>query len=139
VQRKEFLCYLYNSKLNDSVNTPPVGGSPYGIPNLKITQFKSSSEVALMVEAMVTPGERLKNDPVLLQTDSLVRIKTAWTRFSSRHNGGGNILFVDGHVGYFTRKDLLYNPPALSTGDYNYYGKVIWNPLGPSGTSSSTE
>jgi type II secretory pathway pseudopilin PulG len=118
--RPVYWCYVYNSKLNESSPSQWV----------KVTQIVDSTHVPLLVEKLVSP---LYNDPTFSAvTEPLGRCKTAWTRFANRHRQGGFLLFVDGHVGWFARADLN-NPPGAGSGtaDYNYYGKVIWNPFGP--------
>ena len=44
------------------------------------------------------------------------------TRFSSRHNGGGNITFADGHSAYFKYKYIVsYDQEAAADGS----GKIL--------------
>ncbi len=47
--------------------------------------------------------------------------------FQRRHHHGGNILFIDGHVAWFSWAELN---PTPATADYNIPGTVIWNPFG---------
>jgi prepilin-type processing-associated H-X9-DG protein len=57
-----------------------------------------------------------------------------WTRFTTRHNHGGNILFADGHVSWFAWTDVQVpnsQLPYSKTSDANQYSKIIWCPLGP--------
>jgi prepilin-type N-terminal cleavage/methylation domain-containing protein len=116
--RPVYWCYVYNSKLNDTA----------GHQNLKIPQIPHSTEVPLLVEKLMAPPT---NDPTYsLATEPLGRGKTAWTRFTNVHRGGGFLLFLDGHVGWFLRSDLYNNPPNVNNNDWNYPGKVIWNPFG---------
>lgn len=110
-QRKVYWCYVFNSKLNNTSYS------------LKMSQIRQSSEVPLLVEKMMVPGEI---QPAY--NDDLCRGKTTWTRFTARHRGGGFLLFVDGHVDFFTRNELV-NAPGIPL-DYNQPGKVIWNPFG---------
>jgi prepilin-type N-terminal cleavage/methylation domain-containing protein/prepilin-type processing-associated H-X9-DG protein len=117
--RAVYWCYVYNSKLNDTL----------GHSSVKIAQIPHSTEVPILVEKLMEP---LLNDPTYVPTaEPLGRCKTAITRFANRHRGGGFLLFVDGHVDWFSRNDLYLNPPNAANGDSNYPGKVIWNPWGP--------
>jgi prepilin-type N-terminal cleavage/methylation domain-containing protein/prepilin-type processing-associated H-X9-DG protein len=118
VSRPVYWCYVYNSKINNSA----------GHSAIKISQVTQSTLVPLLVEKLMAP---ITNDPTFsASSEPLGRSKTAWTRFANRHRKGGFLLFVDGHVGWFSRKDLNLNPPNISAQDWNYYGKVIWNPFG---------
>lgn len=119
VTRPVYWCYVYNSKLNDSVGHDAV----------KIGQIQRSTEVPLLVEKLMAP---LYNDPTYVPSaEPLGRGKTAYTRFANRHRAGGFLMFVDGHVGWFNRNELYNNPPNVAAEDWNYPGKVIWNPWGP--------
>jgi prepilin-type N-terminal cleavage/methylation domain-containing protein len=119
VTRPVYWCYVYNSKLNNTAGHSVV----------KITQIVRSTEVPLLVEKLMAP---LSNDPTFTaNSEPLGRGKTAWTRFANRHRKGGYLMFIDGHVGWFARNDLYNNPPGVAAQDWNYYGKVIWNPWGP--------
>jgi hypothetical protein len=121
VARPVYWCYVYNSKLNDTT----------GHDSVKISQIADSTLVPLLVEKLMAP---LNNDPTFTPSaEPLGRGKTAWTRFANRHRAGGFLMFVDGHVAWFNRNDLYNNPPNAGTtgADWNYPGKVIWNPWGP--------
>jgi prepilin-type N-terminal cleavage/methylation domain-containing protein len=123
VARPVYWCYVYNSKLNETL--------PANVNWIKITQIAHTTEVPILVEKLMAP---LYNDPTYQPSaEPLGRGKTAWTRFGNRHRLGGFLLFVDGHVGWFKRNDLYNNPPNAGNGvgDFNYPGKVIWNPFGP--------
>ncbi len=127
VQQPTYWCYVFSSKLNDTQNA------------LRIQQLRPGSLVVLMVEIMVNPGEEPDhtnpNDPAVFDPTtskgSLTRAKTAWTRFSARHRLGGNLLFADGHVAWYSRADMnTPNNPGAAQLDYNHPGEVIWNPFG---------
>jgi prepilin-type processing-associated H-X9-DG protein len=122
VTRPVYWCYVYNSKLNNNL--------PSSVTNVKISQIAQSTVVPLLVEKLMIP---LLNDPTYTaSTEPLGRGKTAYTRFANRHRNGGFLLFLDGHAAWFSRNDLYNNPPNVSAGDWNYPGKVVWCPWGPS-------
>jgi prepilin-type N-terminal cleavage/methylation domain-containing protein/prepilin-type processing-associated H-X9-DG protein len=124
VTRSTFFCYVPNSKLDQSVTTE------------KLSQFHNSSTTALMVEKRMMPNEiPVKNSPidgVSFWTKDLARAKADWQRFAGRHRNGGFILFVDGHVGWFTNDQVAHPPGAFFSvpQDYNRPNLVIWNPFG---------
>ena len=75
-------------------------------------------------------------------TGNISALKANWKTFAARHNGGGNLLFADGHVAYFKWADvqLYVKPnPVPSTKPSPEYGDVynanrpdlIWCPWGP--------
>jgi prepilin-type processing-associated H-X9-DG protein/prepilin-type N-terminal cleavage/methylation domain-containing protein len=63
--------------------------------------------------------------------------KADWTRFGCSHNGGANLLFADGHVGWFKWADVQPGPSQLpwnQTTDCNINNAgVIWCAFGPTG------
>ena len=68
-----------------------------------------------------------------MTTRTLARIKTDWQRFTSRHNKGGFVAFADGHVAFFTMREVLTSSGTISgTANFNQPGKLIWSIYGPS-------
>jgi prepilin-type processing-associated H-X9-DG protein len=147
VQMEVYWCYVINSKLDNSVSqvVPGTMSTANNSPLFKISQIPQSSLVPLLVEKMMSPGE-LKGVPNNVYnggpfTDSLARGKTTFTRFSARHRQGGNLLFADGHVGWFKWYDLQpTNPIYLIPGTFqniwspqnaasNIPNKVLWDPF----------
>jgi prepilin-type processing-associated H-X9-DG protein/prepilin-type N-terminal cleavage/methylation domain-containing protein len=137
-QRKFYMCYVFNSKLNDTINAAN--------PNIiepKLSQCEPSAEVPLLVKKMMAPSElQVQSNGFNPTKIDLMRCKTTWTRFAARHNNGGNLLFADGHVGYFNREELVPNAGTSTSGDvtgkvpttsanaaWNIAGKITWDPF----------
>ncbi|HVT88505.1 MAG TPA: prepilin-type N-terminal cleavage/methylation domain-containing protein [Tepidisphaeraceae bacterium] len=136
-QRATYFCYVPNSKLNTAVvNTSrskidPVTGGTYML--FKMADLRPTSLVVLMVEKRMMPGEipNAKGPDGQNYFDTkLDRAKADWQRFAGRHRNGGNLLFADGHVGWFTNYEIA-NPPGAFNVNYNQPGKVVWSPFGP--------
>jgi len=84
---------------------------------LKMTSLRPGSEVILFTEKIGNPGEykdeavQQYNAAYPLVYDGKItaqglnnkigQSKADFTRFTTRHNGGGNLLFADGHVAWF--------------------------------------
>lgn len=119
-QRRTFLCYVPNSKID-------TGAKPY-----KMSQLRPASLVALLVEKRMIPGE-IPNakgpDGENYYDKVLARAKGDWQRFAGRHRKGGNILFADAHVAWFSNVELAHPTGAKAKNDWNQPGKVIWNPF----------
>ncbi|HEY0009715.1 MAG TPA: DUF1559 domain-containing protein [Tepidisphaeraceae bacterium] len=126
VARPTYMCYVMNSKLLPGTR-------------LNITKIRRSSEVVLMVEKRMSVGEVTAKDDQYYQAQGgpanritsrdLNRIKGDWQRFARRHNEGGNLLYVDGHVQYASQREVL-TATAVTINDMNKTG-MIWNPNGP--------
>jgi prepilin-type N-terminal cleavage/methylation domain-containing protein/prepilin-type processing-associated H-X9-DG protein len=114
--RRTFLCYVMNSKLRDSKH-----------PTVKMNRLKPSSLFVLMVEKRMR-GREVPNGAT---GSTLARIKADWQRFTGRHQGGGYLLFADGHVGFFTNKEVNTMSQISPVQNYNQPGKLIWSPNGP--------
>jgi prepilin-type processing-associated H-X9-DG protein/prepilin-type N-terminal cleavage/methylation domain-containing protein len=119
-----YWCYVWNSKLNDSLPTNPDGTSV----NPRMSQLRPASSIVLMVENTLNYKENPKYG--FPEQTCICRGKTAYTRVTGRHTGGGNLLFADGHVSYF-KLGQIWNAPNAPN-DYNQPGAigVIWNPFG---------
>jgi hypothetical protein len=68
-QRRTYFCYVFNSKLITATTE-----------RFKYSQLRPSSEVVLMLEKMMTPGE---TKPAF--SKSIGRAKASWERASTRH------------------------------------------------------
>lgn len=136
--RPAYFAYAWNSKFTQSMPRVKVS---------MLSQNHSESSIVLIEEKRVHPTEVPQDANAIYQAavgygpsgsilrgKSLCRIKGDWQRFAGRHNGGGNLLFADGHASFFKYKELV-KPSAgygdASTADFNLPGKVIWNPFGP--------
>lgn len=114
-QRRTFLCYVPNSKID-------TGSKPY-----KMAQMRPASAVVLMTEKRMSPGELPKTDENYDKT--LARAKADWQRFAARHRKGGNLLFADGHVGWFSNAEMAHAPGLKESNNWNQPAKAIWNPF----------
>jgi prepilin-type processing-associated H-X9-DG protein/prepilin-type N-terminal cleavage/methylation domain-containing protein len=143
-QRPVFWCYWWNSGLDNVIlqGNNTLGYTDYfGTVHLKQARIKPQAETVLMVEAMTNPGEadlKGENSPIKVWSADLNRCKTKGNaptscRMSGRHKKGGNILFVDGHVGWLSRKDATKD--VLGDGSYNYPSVAVWQPTGKVGGS----
>jgi prepilin-type processing-associated H-X9-DG protein/prepilin-type N-terminal cleavage/methylation domain-containing protein len=128
--RKTFWCYVTNSKIDNSLTA---GGTivqdaqhptPVSHPRVVRSQIPMSwSTVPFLVEKMMNPNELTPPYP-----SAIARGKTTYTRMAARHNGGGNIGFVDGHVEWFSYADLSNPVPFDNNG---MPGKIVWDPFDP--------
>lgn len=150
IAEKQFkfdLSYVWNSKLTSTIT----GGSQTA---LKMSQVRPASEVVMVTEKLAIPGEY--KDPgvqkynALYPAASLYNItaqgynsnigqsKADWRRFTTRHRGGGFLLFGDGHVAWFSWPEVQIQPDqmpgnlySVRTSDANQPGTLRWSCLGP--------
>jgi prepilin-type N-terminal cleavage/methylation domain-containing protein/prepilin-type processing-associated H-X9-DG protein len=154
-----FSSYAWNSKLLQIYNSG-VNVTPSGPPKLNMSQLAPSSEVVVMAEKVAFAGEYAPNNDGVVQAwfngaptyakenagsayfidqygavNNVSQPAVDWTRFTTRHNHGGHLLFADGHVQWFQWPEVQVNPDQYSRGqnqwDWNQYGKLVWSALGP--------
>ncbi len=142
------MSYVVNSSLTNTIN------NTQSFTTVKMSRLRPGAAVVIFVEKLAIPGEyrdlavqRFINDPASssLYTglanstgfiSNIAQPKSNWKRFTTRHNGGGNLLFADGHVGYFKWRETQVQPDQLGlisagTYDANQYSKIIWSVAGP--------
>jgi prepilin-type N-terminal cleavage/methylation domain-containing protein/prepilin-type processing-associated H-X9-DG protein len=145
---KENINYVLNSKLfgtaDDGVNYKA----------WKMAMLKPGSSCVLMVEKLNRPGEYKLPAQALAQphmdnsgsnlgyTNGISQLKACWTRFTTRHRGGGYLLFADGHVAWFSWNEVqpIVDPrnPAATNANQPNKG-LIWNPRSPVGSAVSND
>jgi prepilin-type processing-associated H-X9-DG protein/prepilin-type N-terminal cleavage/methylation domain-containing protein len=143
--------YVFNSKLTSSTTAPDN-------PTIKMSKLRPSDEVVIMTEKAANfteykdryvqqwnnayPGVyKTATPPKMDSQGSLLNIsqpKSDWTRFAARHMSGGNLLFADGHVAWFSWTQAQYPPSQLGANGYviptsnaNQPGVMIWSAVGP--------
>jgi prepilin-type N-terminal cleavage/methylation domain-containing protein len=139
--------YVFNSKLTSTISGPAAT-------RIKMSQIQPSSEIVLMTEKITAAGEYTVPDVQAYIKNplhsgaynageinasgfnsNLGQSKADWRRFTTRHRGGGFLLFADGHVDWYSwlsaqipDDQMPYNP---NHSDANQYGTLRWSALGP--------
>ena len=158
---KMYMSYVMNANFYGKPAKSATMLNPVSITRVKMSQLKASSAIVLMMERLNTPGEYSDKNVQLLSSkypssigknvqtpthtvsgvpakvyaygNNIGQPKATWKRFAVRHNGGGNILFVDGHVEFFTWGQTQWQQPVEPPPTYydvNQYGKLVWEPFG---------
>ena len=96
VGRKRGLSYSMNSNLN----VPP--GSGTNNVGFNINRIKNPSRTILLVDE----SEMTLNDGLFLPTGHENQISGDDLRYWLKHNGGANLAFCDGHVGWIQGKEF---------------------------------
>jgi prepilin-type processing-associated H-X9-DG protein len=127
--RPVYWCYVYNSGFDNITFKGSV--DQWGTKHLKSSQLRPSPEIVLMVEKMMTPSEALLPPSSPPWNGDLNKGKTKGNiptscQVSSRHNKGGHLLFLDGHVSWISRADATTD--WSNNGLYNHPGYWIWQP-----------
>ena len=150
------LSYVANASLtNTFANTQSFS-------TVKLSKLSPPSSVVVIAEKIVTSGECLDPgvqryvaafkasgssywDKIITTAGFVQNVgqpKANWKRFTPRHNGGGNILFADGHVGYLKWADAQFplsqlpfqiksGPVGQQTGsDFNQPSRCVWSVAG---------
>lgn len=151
-QAEMCICYGYNSQLlsvknpADNYNSSFANTTP-----VKMNQLRPGDVVPILMDKVMLPGEYsipavlqmasaypntigAEDGPAGLPKTDLSQLLVDLKRFTTRHNGGGNILFCDGHVQWFAWRDVqgpnVNNNSGNDTFDINQYGSILWCPFG---------
>ena len=115
-----------------------------------MSKLRPAATVVLMVEKLVNPAEYrdvavqsfIAANPDVYRglattagfISNIGQPKSNWKRFTTRHGGGGNLLFADGHVAYFKWRETQLQPDQLArptaVRDLNQPSKVVWSIAG---------
>ncbi len=121
-----FFSYVMNIdlKLNRSINNGIIGNTAV-YPNMpKFGAIRNPSAVVLFTDVAFSPSlENYTSSPSRNGTYPCLR----WSSFSKRHNGGGTIVFADGHSAVF-KWDYVFNTAAPSGRLEKYNLDIWWNP-----------
>jgi prepilin-type N-terminal cleavage/methylation domain-containing protein/prepilin-type processing-associated H-X9-DG protein len=120
-----FFSYVMNIDLKHNTVKYTVAGS-YPYPQMpKTTQIRRPVETVFMFDCAFSPTAETPSDY------NSVNPAARWRIFASRHNQGGNIVLVDGHVEYFKAAVIIAggNPSSASSALEYTWSPVIWNPV----------
>jgi prepilin-type processing-associated H-X9-DG protein len=98
-------------------------------PNMpKLTKIRQPVDTVFMFDCVFSPSSEVVNNSPQYNS---VNPANRWRSFASRHNLGGNINFLDGHVGYYKTSIILAggNPATASSALEYTWSPVIWNPV----------
>ena len=143
------LSYVINASMtNTFANTQ-------SFTTIHLSRLTPASSVVLLMEKLNNPGEYLdaavqryvRDNPAPWVgladatgfTSNIGQPKANWRRFTTRHNGGGNLLFADGHASYFKWRETQFAPsqlpfrpkPGPNASDINQPSKIVWSVVGP--------
>jgi prepilin-type N-terminal cleavage/methylation domain-containing protein/prepilin-type processing-associated H-X9-DG protein len=111
VGRKRGLSYAMNSNLNRWGGAGDSGADGNGYP---IAQIKNPTNTILLVDE----SEMTLNDGLFLPTGHENQVTGADLSYWLKHNGGANLVFCDGHVGWIEGKKFK---PMLGSNDWRYF------------------
>jgi prepilin-type processing-associated H-X9-DG protein len=106
-------------------NIPAIQGMANSYPGTIGTSIATHSHTGATSEKGTSPPGAFGYTSDISQ--NLVDVK----RLGARHNGGGNILFCDGHVDLINWVDAQGPNVNNTEYDINTPGKLIWSPFGP--------
>lgn len=142
--------FKYNMSYVPNASLTNTFANTQSFTTVKLSRLRPASHVVLMVEKLVNPSEYkdaavqkfIAENPTVYNNladkngfiSNIGQPKSNWKRFATRHNGGGNLLFADGHVAYFKWRETQLQAdqlPYSATSDANQYSRMIWSIAGP--------
>jgi prepilin-type N-terminal cleavage/methylation domain-containing protein len=118
-----FFSYAMNIELKKK--TPTLN---YNYPEMpKSVKLKRPAETVFMYDILFSPS--MENDVNGSPQYNSVNPAGRWRSFASRHNKGGNIVFIEGHVEFFKTDPIVNggNPGGSSSALEYTWSPVIWN------------
>jgi prepilin-type processing-associated H-X9-DG protein len=135
-RRPMLLAYAMNGHIRnyDYDYHPTTGGLPgarsRGFQITRLASLTGPSTAVLVAEKRVNPAELAPSDANYAKP--LTPNAVDPTRFTARHRKGGNIAFADGHVEWFSNKQVnAANTAANGNLQFNQPGLMIWNFVPP--------
>jgi prepilin-type processing-associated H-X9-DG protein len=136
-----YWCYIYNAGISDAINNnwgdAYQSVDAYGVVHLKLSRVNPPSLVPILMEHMMTQGETSPPSSTyktLNRSKSEASSAAGYCLLAARHRKGGNLLFLDGHVGWEARAQSItkqYNSPTFpGDREENVAGQITWQPLG---------
>jgi prepilin-type processing-associated H-X9-DG protein/prepilin-type N-terminal cleavage/methylation domain-containing protein len=119
-----------NSKLMLDFEVPwypaPTAAGPLATWVCKLTGIKAPDRTALFLDNGIPGEEKL----CVFQPPYTGQPKACASEFAGRHNGGGNIAFVDGHVATLPGRDVVEMDPASLFRGRGIFppAEVVWCP-----------
>jgi prepilin-type N-terminal cleavage/methylation domain-containing protein/prepilin-type processing-associated H-X9-DG protein len=91
----------------------------------KLTTIHRPTDTVFLFDCVFSPGQEVVNSSPQYNS---VNPANRWRSFATRHSLGGDIVFVDGHVGYY--KSAIVQAGGTSTGTAQEVpgSPLIWNP-----------
>jgi prepilin-type processing-associated H-X9-DG protein len=139
------ICYGFNSQLLSAANQTFSKTQP-----IKMSQLRPGQVIPILMDRIMAPGEdAIKTVQQEAAGNSLIQkyvaigpqgttttfpisqTLTDVKRLSTRHNGGSNILFCDGHVDLMSWVEAMGPNVGAADWDINIPSKLIWSPFGP--------
>ena len=117
---------FFSYDMNIDLKKKDVSGTVYNYPEMpKITQIHRPVDTVFMFDCVFSPSAEVVNSSPQYNS---VNPANRWRSFASRHNKGGNINFLEGHVGYY--KTSLVQAGGSLTGTATEYpgSPLLWNP-----------
>jgi prepilin-type N-terminal cleavage/methylation domain-containing protein/prepilin-type processing-associated H-X9-DG protein len=91
----------------------------------KLTTFRRQVDTVFMFDCVFSPSLEVVNSS---PTYNSVNPANRWRSFASRHNNGGDVNFLDGHVGYYKTSVVQAGGTSSGTAQEVPGSPLIWNP-----------
>jgi prepilin-type N-terminal cleavage/methylation domain-containing protein/prepilin-type processing-associated H-X9-DG protein len=105
--------------------SPGYGTGNVGASMPKTTAISKPVDTVFLFDCVFSPNYEVVNGSPQFNS---VNPANRWRSFASRHSNGGDINFLDGHVGYYKTKTIQDGGTMSGTAQEFPNAPVIWNP-----------
>ena len=121
-----FFSWAFNLDLRQAGGAPAYPDMP------RLTQISTPVRTVLMYDTTFSPTSEPTTPPLYAaNTFNSVNPANRWRSFASRHNNGGNVVFVEGHAEYMKKNVATNGGSFTATGNISEGingAPLIWNP-----------
>jgi hypothetical protein len=105
-------------------NYTTAGSYPY--PQMpKLTRIARPTDTVFLFDTVFSPSQEVVNSSPQYNS---VNPANRWRSFASRHSQGGDIVFLEGHVGYYKTSVVQAGGTMSGTAQEVAGSPLIWNP-----------
>jgi prepilin-type N-terminal cleavage/methylation domain-containing protein len=119
--------FSYNMNIDLKRKTPGYAAADaYAYPTMpRLTSIPRTADTVFLFDCVFSPSQEVVNNSPSFNS---VNPANRWRSYASRHSQGGEILFVEGHVGYYKTSFVQAGGSMSGTAQETAGATLIWNP-----------
>ena len=117
---------FFSFDMNIDLKKQDAAGINFAYPQMpKLTAIPKPTDTVFLFDCVFSPSTEVVNGSPQYNS---VNPANRWRSFASRHSKGGDIVFLEGHVGYYKTSVVQAGGTASGTATETPGSPLIWNP-----------